>query len=70
VIALGCLDGRDERGEGQGSYSSRLGLEPGVDTTTRDSSEMKQVPQQLCSVKLSTMEQGEDYCLDWGSSQA
>ena len=35
MIALGPLDKGDERGEGQGHYSSRLGLEPGTDTMTR-----------------------------------
>jgi len=25
MVALGCLDGGDERGEGQGCYSSQLG---------------------------------------------
>jgi hypothetical protein len=28
------LWGREERGEGVGRYSSRLGLEPGMDTAT------------------------------------
>jgi hypothetical protein len=35
VVTLGCLDGGDERGEGQGCYSSQLGQRPGTDTTSR-----------------------------------
>ena len=35
VVALGCLNGGDERGEGQGRYSSWLGLRPGTDPATR-----------------------------------
>jgi hypothetical protein len=35
VVALGCLDGGDERGGGQGCYSSRLGQRPGTDTASR-----------------------------------
>jgi hypothetical protein len=35
VVALGCLDEGDERGEGQGRYSSQLGLRPGTDAATR-----------------------------------
>ena len=35
VVALGCLDGGDERGEGQGCYSRRLGQRPGTDTASR-----------------------------------
>jgi hypothetical protein len=35
VVTLGCLDGGDERGGGQGCYSSRLGQRPGMDTTSR-----------------------------------
>ena len=35
VVALGCLDGGDERGKGQGCYSSRLGQGPGTDTASR-----------------------------------
>ena len=35
VVALGCLDGGDERGEGQGCYSRRLGQGPGTDTASR-----------------------------------
>jgi hypothetical protein len=35
VVALGCLDERDERGDGQGRYSSWLGLRPGTDPATR-----------------------------------
>jgi hypothetical protein len=34
VVALGCLDGRDERGGGQGCYSRRLGQWPGTDTAS------------------------------------
>jgi hypothetical protein len=34
VVALGCLNGGDERGEGQGCYSRRLGQRPGMDTTS------------------------------------
>ena len=35
VVALGCLDVRDKRGEGQGRYSSWLGLQPGTGPATR-----------------------------------
>ena len=35
VVALGCLDERDKRSEGQGCYSRRLGQRPGTDTTSR-----------------------------------
>jgi hypothetical protein len=35
VVALGCLDEGDERGGGQGRYSSWLGLRPGTDPATR-----------------------------------
>ena len=35
VVALGCLDGGDERGGGQGCYSRRLGQRPGTDTASR-----------------------------------
>ena len=35
VVALGCLNGGDERGEGQGCYSRRLGQRPGTDTASR-----------------------------------
>ena len=35
VVALGCLDEGDERGKGQGRYSSWLGLRPGMDPATR-----------------------------------
>ena len=35
VVTLGCLDGGDERGGGQGCYSRRLGQRPGTDTASR-----------------------------------
>ena len=35
VVALGCLDEGDERGDGQGRYSSWLSLRPGMDPATR-----------------------------------
>jgi hypothetical protein len=35
VVALGCLDGGDERGGGQGCYSRRLSQRPGTDTVSR-----------------------------------
>jgi hypothetical protein len=35
VVALGCLDEGDERGDRQGCYSSWLGLRPGMDPATR-----------------------------------
>jgi hypothetical protein len=35
VVALGCLDEGDERGEGQGRYSSWLSLRLGTGPTTR-----------------------------------
>jgi len=35
MVALGWLNERDERGEGQGRYSSWLGLRPGTDPATR-----------------------------------
>jgi hypothetical protein len=35
VVALGYLYEGDERGEGQGHYSSQLSLQPGMDPTTR-----------------------------------
>jgi hypothetical protein len=35
VVTLGCLDGGDERGGGQGCYLRRLGQRPGTDTTSR-----------------------------------
>jgi hypothetical protein len=35
VVTLGCLDEGDERGEGQGHYSSWLGLQPEIDPATR-----------------------------------
>ena len=35
MVALGCLDGGDERGEGQGCYLSRLSQRPGTDTASR-----------------------------------
>ena len=35
VVALGCLDEGDKRGDGQGRYSSWLSLRPGTDPTTR-----------------------------------
>jgi hypothetical protein len=35
VVALGCLDGGDKRGGGQGCYSRRLGQRPGTDTASR-----------------------------------
>ena len=35
VVALGCLDEGDERGDGQGRYSSWLGQRPGTDPATR-----------------------------------
>jgi hypothetical protein len=35
MVALGCLNKGDERGEGQGCYLSWLGLRPGTDPTTR-----------------------------------
>jgi len=35
VVALGCLDEGDKRGEGQGHYSSWLSLRPETDPTTR-----------------------------------
>jgi hypothetical protein len=35
VVALGCLDGGDERDGGQGCYLRRLGQRPGTDTTSR-----------------------------------
>jgi hypothetical protein len=35
VVALGCLDEEDERSDGQGHYSSWLGLRPGTDPATR-----------------------------------
>ena len=35
VVALGCLNEGDERGNGQGRYSSWLGLRPGTDPATR-----------------------------------
>ena len=35
VVTLGCLDGGDKRGRGQGCYSRRLGQGPGTDTTSR-----------------------------------
>jgi hypothetical protein len=35
MVALGCLDGGDKGGEGQGCYSRRLGQRPGTDTMSR-----------------------------------
>jgi hypothetical protein len=35
MVALGCLDGRDERGEGQGCYSRQLGQGLGTDIMSR-----------------------------------
>ena len=35
VVALGCLDGGDKRGRGQGCYSRQLGQRPGIYTTSR-----------------------------------
>jgi hypothetical protein len=35
VIALGCLNEGDGRGDGQGRYSSWLSLRPGTDPATR-----------------------------------
>jgi hypothetical protein len=35
VVALGCLNEGDKRGNGQGRYSSWLGLRPGTDSATR-----------------------------------
>ena len=35
VVALGCLNEGDERGDGQGRYLSWLGLRPGTDPITR-----------------------------------
>jgi hypothetical protein len=35
VVALGCLNEGDERGDGQGCYSSWLSLRPEMDPTTR-----------------------------------
>jgi hypothetical protein len=35
VVTLGCLEGGDERGGGQGCYSRRLDQRPGTDTTSR-----------------------------------
>jgi hypothetical protein len=35
MVALGCLDEGDERGEGQGRYSSWLSLRPGTDPAIR-----------------------------------
>ncbi len=35
VITLGCLDGEDKRGEGEGCYSSQLSFKPDTDTVTR-----------------------------------
>jgi hypothetical protein len=35
MVALGCLNGGDKRGDGQGRYSSWLSLRPGTDPATR-----------------------------------
>jgi hypothetical protein len=35
MVALGCLDEEDERGDGQGCYSSWLSLRLGMDPTIR-----------------------------------
>ena len=35
MVTLGCLNEGDERGDGQGRYSSWLGLRPGTDPATR-----------------------------------
>ena len=35
VVALGCLNGGDERGRGQGCYLSQLGQRPDMDTMSR-----------------------------------
>ena len=35
MVTLGCLDEEDERGKGQGHYSSWLSLRPEMDPATR-----------------------------------
>jgi hypothetical protein len=75
VVALGCLDGGDERGGGQGCYSRRLGQGPGTDTASRVEFK-KELGLNLLAGEGTDFKQGtrdnggEDYCLDWGSSQA
>jgi hypothetical protein len=72
VVALGCLNGGDERGNGQGRYSSWLGLK------TRDGSHnknrmkrMKRGPhsqQPTKGTSLNWITRGKATSLDWGSS--
>jgi len=70
VVALGCLDGGDERGRGQGCYSSRLGQRPGTDTASRVEFK-EELGLNLLGGKAHTKQGtrdngGEGYCLDWG----
>jgi len=70
MVALGCLDGGDERGGGQGCYSRQLGQRPGMDTTSEV--EFKRNYVSTSQVAIAHTEQGtrgnggEGYCLDWG----
>jgi hypothetical protein len=70
VVALGCLDGRDERGRGQGCYSRRLGQRPGTDTTSRVEFK-EELGLNLLGGRGTHPARnkglwGEGYCLDWG----
>ena len=72
VIALGCLYGGDERGEGRLALeSTRLTARHGC----RDLSEVRSSDKGLTVLQREAQQEleqdkGEDYCLDWGSSQA
>ena len=72
VIALGCLYEGDERGEGGLALeSTRLTARHGC----RDTNEVRSLNKGLTVLQREAQQEleqgtGEDYCLDWGSSQA
>ena len=72
VIALGCLYEGDERGEGRLTLeSTRLRARHGC----RDMNGVRSSDKGLTVLQHKAQQEleqgkGEDYCLDWGSSQA
>ena len=73
MVALGCLDEGEEGGDGQGCYSSWLGLRPGMDPATRNRiKKMKRGPHSQQPTKSTLLnwitKGGKATSLDWGSS--